>query len=711
MRPAPAASAALLLLLLLAGCFPEVAISKPDTGSSCTWFVDGDGDGYGLAAEPVEGPCDVAPTGTADQDGDCDDAAADVSPAGTETCDGRDEDCDGETDEDAGQGWYRDGDGDGFGDPESVSIACSAPPGTTGVGGDCDDTDATVSPGATETWYDGVDQDCDGGSDDDADQDGFDAESRGGLDCDDADPGGSPDATEVWYDGVDQDCDGGSDDDADQDGFDAESRGGLDCDDADAGVFPGSHAVELPGDGVDTDCDGADACLDLSCDGRPDLVFPGYSDPVGTISDTLLYFSVADGADADRYAWNGAADSALAAGAVSQALVEDLDGDGYLDLVLAVHHDAGGESTGSWIYPGGAGGPTDATRVAVATEAARAVCIGDWDGDGTADLFFSGESDDAATDAVGVLLLDPLGAADRVELALGASRSCIFADVDGDGAAELYAGARPDNEGRIPPGSGAVRVVSDGAGGASLVALTGDRVRRILSTDLDADGSLEIVLVDQGKPSDLDKAKTRILRWDGSEHKKWDDLSAIGGVDAGTCDADGDGLEDLVVLSGTDADGERESSETVAWLNQGGRDLSDQGVTPAADTVGATRLTVADLTGDGTPELVSSNFVDSAGAREQFLRLFDVTGSGRISLSGSRDLPVDGGRGHAVADLDGDGDLDIVTSAWADDAGSGRVDSRIYWNAGNSTMSNAFSTGGRTDLETTAIWGDPVVVP
>jgi len=699
------------LLLLLAGCFPEVSISKPGAGSSCTWYVDDDGDGYGEAATSVEGPCDAVPSGTSGRDGDCDDAAADVSPAGIETCDGRDEDCDGQVDEDAGAEWFVDADGDGFGDADSATVACTAPPGTTGVGGDCDDGDAGVSPEATELWYDGVDQDCDGGSDDDADQDGYDADFQGGLDCDDGDAGVSPEAAELWYDGVDQDCDGGSDDDADQDGFDADFEGGLDCDDGDASVFPGGHATEVPGDGLDADCDGIDACVDLSCDGRPDLVFPGYEDPAGAFADTLLYFSVADGTDPALHAWDAAASVALDAGAVSQALVEDFDGDGYLDIVLAVHHDATGEATNSWIYRGGAGGYTDVDRVPVATEGARAVCSGDWDGDGVLDLFFAGESDDEAVDAVGVLLQDPLGSAVRAELPLGASRSCVFADVDGDGAAELYAGARPDFAGQLHHDAGAVRVVSDGSGGASLVSLKGDRVRRILSTDLDADGSLEIVLVDQGKPWDLDKAKTRILRWDGSEHKKWDDLSAIGGVDAATCDADGDGLTDLVVLSGTDVDGGLESTETLAWLNQGGRDLASGGVTPAADTVGATRLTAADLTGDGTPELVTSNFEDASGSHEHFLRLFDVTGSGRISLSGSRDLPVDGGRGHAVADLDGDGDLDIVTSAWTDDAGSGRVDSRVYWNAGSATMSNAFSTGGRTNLETTAIWGDPVVVP
>ena len=78
-------------------------------------------------------------------------------------------------------------------------------------------------PGATDTWYDGIDSDCAGDNDYDFDTHGQPNTTYGGTDCNDFDSTIYLGATDTWGDGVDNDCSGGSDYDQDGDGFDSTS--------------------------------------------------------------------------------------------------------------------------------------------------------------------------------------------------------------------------------------------------------------------------------------------------------------------------------------------------------------------------------------------------------------------------------------------------------------------------------------------------------
>jgi hypothetical protein len=236
----------------------DTVIDEDSAVDASTWYRDADGDTYGDAlATDVE--CSQ-PTGFVADATDCDDTDGAEFPGAPEYCDGDDDDCDAEVDEDDAvdvRTWYRDLDDDSFGDPAVSDIDCTQPEGFLEDNTDCDDGDASVYPGAEETAYDGVDQDCNGEDQCDVDDDGFLSElCPDGDDCDDEDEDINPDADETWYDGVDGDCDDGSDYDADLDGFDSESYGGDDCDDARADVYPG--AEDEPYDGDIQDCDGAD---------------------------------------------------------------------------------------------------------------------------------------------------------------------------------------------------------------------------------------------------------------------------------------------------------------------------------------------------------------------------------------------------------------------------------------------------------------------
>ncbi|MFH1466694.1 MAG: MopE-related protein [Pseudomonadota bacterium] len=131
-----------------------------------------------------------------------------------------------------------------------------------GAGGDdCDDGDDRTYPNATETWYDGNDQDCMGDDDYDQDGDGFQvaaynpSTTGGGGDCNDANAEIYPGAPDVWYDNVDSNCDDRDDWDQDNDGYKTTlGDHGSDCDDTDGSISPG--AEEDPSNGIDDDCDG-----------------------------------------------------------------------------------------------------------------------------------------------------------------------------------------------------------------------------------------------------------------------------------------------------------------------------------------------------------------------------------------------------------------------------------------------------------------------
>jgi MYXO-CTERM domain-containing protein len=228
-----------------------------------------------------------------------------------------------------------------------------------GLGADCDDGDASVRPGATETC-DAVDQDCDGVVDDhptdgtpmyaDADGDTFgdpdapDATCSAvpdagyvfdAQDCDDGDDTIHPDADEVC-DGADNDCDDATDGatsvdaatfwtDADADGFGdpaspvldcslpiGASANAEDCDDTRGAVSPDAAEVCDPLD-TDEDCDSAADDADMDATGETTFYQDNDGDTYGgTVTTDACsapsgYVAIAGDCDDDDTAFNPAA--------------------------------------------------------------------------------------------------------------------------------------------------------------------------------------------------------------------------------------------------------------------------------------------------------------------------------------------------------------------------------------------------------------------
>ena len=274
---------------------------------------------------------------------DCDDADASVHPGAPELCDGLDNDCDGQLDEEPPT-WYPDLDGDGFGDADAPLPSCDAPTDHVADATDCEDGNPDIYPGAVE-WCNGLDDDCNGVVDNDA-ADGItsyadaDADLLGdpsqaiqscdipvgnvvdNTDCDDSSPDVYPGQQE-YCNGYDDNCDGLVDDssavdplswyaDADGDSFGDPAAVGwacvapagsvadaTDCDDGQRSVYPGASEYC---NGQDDDCDAVvdeSSAVDATA-WYADVDGDSYGDAGNSLpSCTALSGRVADATDCD----------------------------------------------------------------------------------------------------------------------------------------------------------------------------------------------------------------------------------------------------------------------------------------------------------------------------------------------------------------------------------------------------------------------------
>ena len=501
----------------------------------------------------------------------------------------------------------------------------------------------------------------------------------------------------------------------------------------------------LPGEGVVT----AVALGDIDGDGDPDLVTGRQGSATIWTNNGHVAFTVSGQIQTYR-----AFTYALALG--------DIDGDGDLDLVAGTgdRYYTPDSSYFNTIWKNDGSGVFTNTGQTLGNNSTRALALGDIDGDGDLDLVAGNsgtnstvwKNDGQGTFTLSVRNLPPV---DRVDPAhLG---TLALGDLDGDGDLDLVLPFLCSSAIPTTCADGSTSLyLNDGSGAFGLARTFSGYTGAVALGDLDGDGDLDLVegradgnpLNHYGTPNAVGGLPNRVWLGDGQGDFRavmpvLDDIPnplavAAAPLDAapgpelvicahGACaihagDARGRYGAPLQTLSFTGGSGDFMAVTTGDLNGDGAADilvaddgahlfLSDGAASgpafSAAGTLdagtGITAAVLGDLDGDGDLDLVTG--ADTTGAG--FIRVWRNDGSG-----GFTGIALQAGKGSPVAtvrlgDLDGDGDLDLVATFQSDLSVVFTNDGNGGFSQGGSMLTNAnqfdatladFDGDGRLDL-------------
>ena len=386
------------------------------------------------------------------------------------------------------------------------------------------------------------------------------------------------------------------------------------------------------------------ACADLDGDGRPELVVANYREEFEYDTDSFVYWGTADGFDA-------ATPLRLPTHCAMQVVLGDLDGDGFEEIVFT-----GGDRIYIYWNRGGAFSPGDMTVLeaegnsTMFCRGAVRAAVADVDGDGRNELLVAtlkGVEIRAQDDLHGVARLLPMQYCGWVEAA----------DVDGDGRLDLLA-SRYQNGKTYETESAIFWNGSDGFSPERATWLPTAGAVGCTAADLDGDGRFEVIFNNtMGGPSQFDPDFPAYVylgdrRGEYSPSRRLE-LPTGGGTNTYVlADLDLDGHADLVLVS---PEGLR--------VFHGGPD----GLQPDRYTILPGRgqmihyVLVGDFDRDGWLDLlaVAYTYDDKPETLANSSVIFYGSAAG-FSPERSTVLPTYCGGNAQLADVDGDGWLDIV---------------------------------------------------
>lgn len=320
----------------------------------------------------------------------------------------------------------------------------------------------------------------------------------------------------------------------------------------------------------------------------------------------------------------------------ANAEVADLDGDGKLDIVLAIGRHWPGPNL---LFRGdGTGGFSSVDTLSIPHDRSYSLSVADMDGDGDLDLVVSNDRPDPNY----VLLNSGAGQfADRVDFGdpTWPTRNSIIADVNMDGRPDVVVANRDSS----PDGSNFVCMNEPNVTLAlSCIPFPSGPATTISVSDINRDGLHDLIIPYR------DVGQSHIYFGDGSG--SFNDSVPFGPADASfraatSLDLNRDGLLDMVAI-------DDRKNVTQAFIQTG--DLQfEEGLQIDGGRDKPYALDQADLNGDGLQDIL-------VGYRNAPSRIFFNNGDSLRSVEFGDSTGATYGFG--VGDLNGDGVLDIVSA-------------------------------------------------
>ncbi|MDG1813733.1 MAG: FG-GAP-like repeat-containing protein, partial [Porticoccaceae bacterium] len=409
---------------------------------------------------------------------------------------------------------------------------------------------------------------------------------------------------------------------------------------------PGSGAgfASVTGAPIGSDGDSTEsvALADVDGDGNLDVV-------AGNIGQTnKLYLN--KGGDGGFASVTGS-DIGSEKDSTESVALADVDGDGDLDLVAGNYSNQINK-----LYLNKGFGGSAAINIGSIAESTQSVALADVDGDGDLDVVEgnTGENKLYLNKGYGVFPTTGIG----IYSPYGSTESVALADMDGDGDPDLVVGN--DGKNTLHLNTGIDPYFPSGTD----IGSDSNDTESIALADVDGDGDLDLVA---GNQDEINKLYLNI--GGGSVFASTGTGKDIGSDQNSTqsvalADVDGDGDLDLV------AGNQKERNKL--YLNIGGDSVfASTGSDIGSDNASTQSVALADMDGDGDLDLVAGNY-------KQTTKLYLNKGGadGFASVTGS-DIGTDKDSTYlvALADMDGDGDVDVVVG--------NVLQSKLYLNHGS----------------------------